>query len=90
MALTSVSTQTEALAQLNNNLAWEGNPTKAADCLEAVRWLLFNRAQSMSTDGRSLNYEELKEQEKKISEYVAAVGTAAMAGRRSFTQARAV
>lgn len=90
MALTSSSTMTEALAQLNNNLAWEGSPSKATDCLEAVRWLLFNRAQSMSTDGRSLNFEQLKEQEQKLSEYVASVGTAAQSQRRSFTQARAV
>jgi len=39
MALDSTTTLTTALAQLNNNLAWDGSPAKAADALEAVRWL---------------------------------------------------
>lgn len=86
MALTSTSTLTDALAQYNNNLAWEGSATKAADALEAVRWLLVNREQSSTIRGRSLNYTSLEAQEAKLSAYVASAGTAAAAARCSFTR----
>ena len=85
MALTSSSTLTDALAQLNNNLAWEGSATKAADALEAVRWLLFNRAKIMANGGTSYNFEELAEMEKKLDAYVSKVGTS---NRTSFTRGR--
>ena len=57
MALTSSSTQANALAQYNNNLDWEGDITKATDALEAVRWLLVNRPATLSKNDRTVNYD---------------------------------
>lgn len=70
MALTSKSTINEALDQFNENLVWEGNGTKANLALEAVRFLLINRAQSYSIQGRSISRESLLEAEEKLSKFV--------------------
>lgn len=87
MALTSASTLTDALAQYNNNLAWEGNATKATDALEAIRWLLVNRAQTIGEAGVNLNYAGLEQEKERLKAYVATVGAAS--SRAPFTQGRA-
>jgi len=75
MALDSTTTLTTALAQLNNNLAWDGSPTKAAEALEAVRWLLFNRPQYSMESGSQLNFEKLAKLETSLESYVNATKT---------------
>ncbi len=57
MSLTSSSTRADAIAQYNDNLNWEGSAAKAVLALEAVRFLLINRPQSLSESNRSLSYE---------------------------------
>ena len=86
MALNSSSTKTDALAQYNDNLSWEGNPTKAALALEAVRWLLINRPQSISKGDRSLNYAEMSAEKNRLETYITSRGNAV--NRTSFTRGR--
>ena len=75
MAITSSSTRAEVLAQYNNNLAWDGNPTSAALAFEAGRWLLVNRPQSISQDGKGqMNYESLKEERVILEKYIGDFG----------------
>lgn len=70
MALTSASTISDALAQYNDNLSWEGNATKAAAALEALRWLRINRPQAGSREGVSLNYAEISEEIARLERFV--------------------
>lgn len=88
MALTSSSTASDAYAQLNNNLAWEGDPTAAAAWLEAARWLSGNRANSAKA-GVSLNWADLEAQILRASKYVLATTKPSSARRASFTRGRA-
>ena len=67
MALTSSSTLSDALDQYKDNLLWEGNITKAQNCLEAIRFLLVNRAQSKTINGRTSNYESLISEKTKFA-----------------------
>ena len=86
MSLTSTSTRTEALAQYNDNLSWEGNSTKAALALEAVRWLLINRPQNISESNRSLSYESLLDEKKKLEDFI--VLNSSAVNRATFVQGR--
>lgn len=88
MSLTSTSTLANALAQYNNNLSWEGDATKAAAALEAVRWLLVNRAQNISTEGRTINYASLEKEKEKLEAFVSISSTTTAAKRSSFTRGR--
>jgi hypothetical protein len=90
MAITSSSTRAQVLAQYNDNLSWEGSPSKAALALEAIRWLLVNRPKSISEGDRQLNYESLEDEKIRLEIYVANNSTASLAGRSSFTRAKAV
>ena len=85
MALTSASTYAQALAQYNDNLSWEGSTAKAILALEAIRWLLVNRAQIFSGAGTQVNWAQLTEEKKKLEEYVGNAGTS---NRSTFTQGR--
>ena len=86
MSLTSSSTISEALAQYNDNLLWEGDTTKAQNCLEAIRFILANRPSRWSSDSESMGYESLKEQEREIKNYLS-ISTNAIS-KTSFTQGR--
>ncbi len=90
MALDSTSTHQDALDQLNDNLSWEGSPTKAALALEAVRWLLFNRPKASADDGISLDFQDLKDLEDRLQRYVDANGSTGRAARSSFVRGRAL
>lgn len=71
MAITSTSTLAEVLAQYNDNLSWEGSPTKAALALESVRWLLVNRPAEFSQNNRTNKYSLLENEKKKLEEFIA-------------------
>jgi len=86
MSITSSSTISEALAQYNDNLLWEGDMTKAQNCLEAIRFILANRPSRWSSDSESMDYESLKEQEREIKNYLS-ISTNAIS-KTSFTQGR--
>lgn len=75
MALTSSSTLDDALAQYNNNLAWDGDITKATNALEAVRWLLANRPKTIATNNRNINFESLLREQEKLENYVTKFGS---------------
>ena len=86
MSLSSASTRAEALAQYNDNLDWQGSGTKARLALEAVRWLLINRPQNISENSRSLSYESLLDEKRRLEEFVALNSSAV--NRAPFTQGR--
>ena len=70
MALTSSSTVADAKAQLFNNLLWEGSPTKAADALEAVRYLLIAEPDQLSKGDRSYERADLLKMIPELEAYV--------------------
>ena len=81
MALTSASTLSSALAQANDNLAWEGSPTKAADLLEAVRWLGVNRPLYSMESGSQITFEKAAGLDvSALSAYVSATKTGSSQG----------
>ncbi len=86
MALTSSSTVTSALAQYNDNISWEGDVTKAASALEAVRFLLVNRPASWQTANRTINFESLAEEKRKLEKFLHTLGAAV--SRSTFTRGR--
>ena len=87
MSLSSSSTLVDALAQYNDNLSWEGDVSKATLYLEAIRWLLVNRPQTSSIQGRSLSYTALELEKAKVQDYVETFG-AASSSRSSFVRGR--
>lgn len=87
MSLTSSSTLADALAQWNDNLSWEGNSLKISLAIEAARWLLVNRGRNLATMGRSINYDDIAAQLKRLEAHGDAVRTS---NRSTFTRGRMV
>lgn len=89
MAITSSSTQADVLAQFNDNLGWEGNVTKAKAALEAVRWLVINRPESIRfSDGRAMNYAALLDEKNRLEAFVNANDSTVRSRQCSFTRGR--
>jgi len=88
MSLDSTSTLTEALAQYNDNLSWDGDITKATAALAAIRWLLINRPKVIETNNRIVNYELLMSEQAKLEKFVSNFSTSV--NRCSFTSGRPV
>lgn len=86
MSLTSSSNLDDALAQYNDNLAWDGNATKAALALEAVRWILVNRPKIIATNDRTVNFEALADEKKLLESFISAGQV--NSSRCSFTRGR--
>ena len=86
MSLTSASTIADALNQYNNNLSWEGDITRAANALEAVRYILANRPKMIASEERNVNYDSLAQEKEKLEAYVARSSSAV--GRAGFTRGR--
>jgi len=86
MPITSTSTHTQVIAQYNDNLSWEGDAAKAVLALEAVRWLLVNRPQSITTNNRTTDYSALEQEKKRLEDFVSAFGNSA--NRVTFTQGK--
>jgi hypothetical protein len=86
VALTSSSTLDDALAQYNNNLAWDGDSDKAALALEAIRWILVNRPKIIATNDRTVNFDTLADEKTKLEAIVTA--SKAQSSRCSFTRGR--
>jgi len=86
MALDSTSTLDDALAQYNDNLSWDGDSTKAAAALAAVRWILVNRPRIIATNDRNINFDSLAAEKEKLEAFVS--GTSAQTNRCSFTRGR--
>ena len=86
MSLSSSSTMQDAKDQYNDNLLWEGDTTKASNCLEAIRYILANRPIRVASDTESMDYESLKDQAKNIKDYLGSATTTI--NKTSFTQGR--
>lgn len=86
MALDNSSTLQEALDQYNDNLAWDGDSAKAAAALEAVRFILVNRPRIIATNNRSVNFDALTDEKRRLEAYIDA--TKAQTSRCSFTRGR--
>jgi hypothetical protein len=84
MALSSIS---QALAQFNANAGWYTTQGSAALRLEAVEYLLTNRAQKMGDQGSELNYESLESQAQVLRQFVGA-GAPRAFGRSRYAPAR--
>lgn len=86
MALSSTSTLTDALAQYNDNLSWEGDITKATAALAAIRWLMVNRPKIIATNDRSINFELLMSEQAKLESFVSKFSTSV--SRAAFVRGR--
>jgi len=86
MSLDSTSTLDDALAQYNDNLSWDGDITKAAAALAAIRWLLINRPKIIATNDRSVNFELLAAEQIKLEKFVSSSST--IVDRASFVAGR--
>jgi hypothetical protein len=86
MALTSSSTLDDALAQYNNNLDWDGDITKAAAALAAIRWLLANRPKVIATNNRNINFETLIDEKANLEQFISRSGS--NVNRVSFVRGR--
>ena len=86
MALTSASTIEDALAQYNDNLSWEGDSAKATLALEAVRFILANRPNVVTTSVQTINFESLAAEKIKLQDFTARAGSSV--NRASFVRAR--
>ena len=80
MALTTI---TAALTQYNENALWHESSVKALLALEALRFLLVNRAQQSGHAGTNLNYEALAEEVKKIEGYLGVTRSVNSGGQKS-------
>lgn len=88
MALTSLSTLDDALGQYNDNLAWDGNITKAQNALEAVRWILANRPRIIATNNRTVNFDSFSDEKKLLEAFINSTSTAVTAARCSFVRGK--
>jgi len=84
--LSSSSTLDDALAQYNNNLAWDGDIAKASAALEAVRWILVNRPKIVSTNDRNINFESLYNERDRLESFVQ--NFSSNVNRAAFTRGR--
>lgn len=82
MALTSASTITDAEAQLANNGAFDGDPTKAAAYAEAARWLIARRPLTGGGGGVSYNFANLAQLLAKAESIAATALSPAVSDRR--------
>lgn len=71
----TIASYSAALTQLDENLAWDGNRTKALLFVEAVRYLRVHRPLQNSGGGRSFTYESLKDDFKDAVKFINATDT---------------
>ena len=69
MALATIS---DALTQFNANANWYGSQASAQLRLEAIEFLMVNRAQRMGDAGSQLDYESLAEQAQVLRKFLGA------------------
>jgi hypothetical protein len=88
MTITSTSTQAQVLAQYADNIDWDGDLTKAKNCLAAVRWLRVNRPTGLRHGERQLNYDALAEEQKALEAFIRSADSTRSVARTSFTEGR--
>ena len=79
MALVTVQ---DAVTQYNANLGWQTSQASAELALEAVRFLLINRAQSVSAPGRSVNWSAIESEKALLEKFLGATGPRAFGRSR--------
>ena len=82
----ALATHAEAMTQLNANLSWEGDVVKARLALEAVRFLMFNRAERSKSGDKEMEFGSLQALEGRLASFVESAGGEGLAG---FVRARA-
>jgi hypothetical protein len=86
-----LTTPAGALAQYNANLSWQSSEASATAALEAVRFLLLNRAQVQADMGSSLNYASLESEKAALEKFLGATAPRAFGRSRrvgvSYTEA---
>jgi hypothetical protein len=82
-----LSSITDALAQYNANIPWFGSQAAATAALEAIQFLLINRAQRMGDHGQDLNYESLNTEKAALEKFLGATAPRAF-GRSRVNRAR--
>ncbi len=75
---------TAVFAQLDDNLVFVGNATKAEAFLEAVQYLRYHRPQQSGSNNRSLNYADYADDVAMASKVVEAGSTSV--NRSTFTR----
>jgi hypothetical protein len=80
MAFTPLSTVAQALTQLNANAQWYGSISAAQLELQAVEFLLTQRAQDLADQGSSLRRESLQQLANELRRFLGA-GPARAFGR---------
>ena len=70
MALTSSSTLSDALGHYNDNLSWDGDATKAALALEALRYIRVTRPQATARESVQINYIDFEADIKELKKFV--------------------
>ena len=79
MALTDIAS---ALAQYTASLPWQASQAAAESALDAVRFLLVNRAQHLGDSGFAMSYETLKAEKESLEKFLGVTGP------RSFGRSR--
>jgi hypothetical protein len=79
MALATVA---DALAQYNANVDWHSSRSSADLALQAIRFLLVNRAQRQEDVGSTLNYESLEQEKVALEQFLGATSSRAFGRRR--------
>ena len=79
MALASIA---DALVQYNANLGWHQSLASAELALEAVRYLLVNRAQRVGDSGSTLDYASLESEKQALEKFLGATAPRAFGRSR--------
>lgn len=74
-----------ALAQYNANIPWHTSQAAATAALEAIQYLLINRAQKMGDHGSEINYESLTSVKNDIQQFLGATAPRAFGRSRTNT-----
>lgn len=79
MAITDI---TSALAQYQASLPWQGDPVKAQQALDAIRYLLVNRAQHLGDTANPISYESLVSEKQSLERFLGVTTPRAFGRRR--------
>lgn len=80
MALASIS---DALAQYNANLSWQNSLASAQLALEAIRFLLVNRAEKMADQGSTIDFASLNTEKAALEKFLGATSPRAFGRKRT-------
>jgi len=78
----SLATISDAITQYNANLGWNTSQASAQLALEAVQFLLINRAQKLDDRGSAINFESLQTEKAALEKFLGATAP------RSFGRSR--